>query len=346
MKALAVRRDGASAEALAGRVLCYDVRDAAGKVVGDKGAVLDHAAAVAVLGAPWDELHVVEAEPGDLHEEEAGARLAAAVVGEGVDVKGYVGGQWTLTASRRGLLRVRDRALCDVNAQEGISVFTLFDYQPVDAGETVAKAKVTPLVIPGETLQAVERIARNTDGVMTVSPFRPTVVGAVAPGRLDPRQRERFEAALKLKIDWFGGRLLGLRFGGDAARAVADALTALRGDGAELLIVAGASALDPLDPVFGGLTLLGARMERHGAPAHPGSLLWLAWWDDRAVLGMPTCGMFSQATTFDLVLPRILAGERVRNRDIAALGHGGLLSREMAYRFPPYRAGVQRGELE
>ena len=113
-----------------------------------------------------------------------------------------------------------------------------------------------------------------------------------------------------------------------------------------MLIVAGASALDPLDPVFGGLTLLGTRMERHGAPAHPGSLLWLARWDDVPVLGMPTCGMFSQATTFDLVLPRLLAGERGGNREIAALGHGGLLSREMAYRFPPYRADAARGELE
>jgi hypothetical protein len=56
--------------------------------------------------------------------------------------------------------------------------------------------------------------------------------------------------------------------------------------------------------------------------------------------------MFSQATTFDLVLPRLLTGEEIANHDIAALGHGGLLSREMAYRFPPYRAGAARGELE
>ena len=346
MKALALRREDASIETLVGRVLCYDVRDGAGKVLGDKGAVLDRSGAEAVLSAPWSELHVIEAEPGDLHEEEAGSRLATAVVGDGVELRGYTGGQWTLAAARRGLLRVHDEALAEVNAHEGISVFTLFDRQPVDASETVAKAKVTPLVIPGETLTAVEQTARAAGGVVVVEAFRPVVVGAVAPERLEPKQRQRFETALKQKIDWFGGRLLPLRFGGDTARAVADQLAALRGEGAELLIVAGASALDPLDPVFGGLTLLGARMERHGAPAHPGSLLWLARWDGRAVLGMPTCGMFSQATTFDLVLPRLLTGETMGNRELAALGHGGLLSREMAYRFPPYRAGIARGELE
>jgi len=158
--------------------------------------------------------------------------------------------------------------------------------------------------------------------------------------------RARFEAALKQKVEWFGGRLLPIQYAGGSPRVVADTLTALRRDGAEVLIVAGASALDPLDPVFGGLTLLGARMERHGAPAHPGSLLWLALWDGKPVLGMPTCGMFSQATTFDLALPQILAGERVDNHSLAEMGHGGLLSRDMAYRFPPYRSNAARGGLE
>jgi len=179
-----------------------------------------------------------------------------------------------------------------------------------------------------------------------VAGFRPTTIGAVANERLEAKQRARFESALRQKIDWFGSRLLPVGFAGATDRAVADALRDLRREGAEVLIVAGASALDPLDPVFSALTLVGATMERHGAPAHPGSLLWLARWDGAPVLGMPTCGMFSQATTFDLVLPRLLAGEPIGNRELAGLGHGGLLSREMAYRFPPYRANAARGELE
>jgi hypothetical protein len=346
MKAIAQRRDGASVETLVGRVLCHDVRGADGKIAVEKGARLTPVTAEVLLRTPWGEIHLLVVEPGDLHEEEAGKRLAGALVGDGVEVKAYTGGQWTLTATRRGLLDVRREALTDANAQEGISIFSLFAGQPVEPGETVAKCKVTPLVIAADTLRAVEKIARDARGLVAVSGFKPTTIGAVAQERLDAKQRARFEAALTQKIEWFGGRLLPIRYSGGAARVVADELTALRAEGAELLIVAGASALDPLDPVFGGLTLLGARMERHGAPAHPGSLLWLATWDGRAVLGMPTCGMFSQATTFDLVLPQILAGQRVDNRALAELGHGGLLSRDMAYRFPPYRTNAARGELE
>src|SRR5437899_448052 len=236
--------------------------------------------------------------------------------------------------------------LAEINAHEGIAVFTLFHGQPVEPGETVAKAKVTPLVIAEQTMATVEKAARAVGGVLAVRAFRTLTIGAVAREKLEPKQRARFEAALGQKIDWFGSRLLPVRYAGATSRSVAEELEALRRGGAEVLIVAGASALDPLDPVFGGLELLGARMERHGAPAHPGSLLWVARWDGLSVLGMPTCGMFSQATTFDLVFPRILTGERVGNREVADLGHGGLLSRDSASRFPPYKASAARGELE
>jgi hypothetical protein len=346
MKAIAQRREGTTVEALVSTVLCHDVRDAAGKIVGHKGARLDALAAAAVLGAPWEEIHLLAVEPGDLHEEDAGARLAGAVVGEGVEVKGYSGGQWALAATRRGLLAVNVSALAEVNAHGAISVFTLFDGQPVEPGEVVARAKVTPLVVAEATIQAVETTARRARGVVGVTAFRPLTVGVVARENLDDKQRTRFETALRQKIDWVGGTLLPLRYASGAPQAVAGELTTLERSGAQLLVVAGASALDPLDPVFGGLEVLGARMERHGAPAHPGSLLWLARWGGRPVLGMPTCGMFSQATTFDLVLPRIFAGEDVGNTEIAALGHGGLLSRDTAYRFPQYRANAARGELE
>jgi hypothetical protein len=345
MKAHAVHK-GAPTAALAGRVLCHDVRDAAGKIVGSKGAIVDAGTAAMLLDLPWQEVHVLEMEPGDIHEEEAGKRLAAAVVGYGVEVKGYTGGQWSLTTTRRGLLRIDTERLGRANAFPGIAIFTLYDRLPVEAGEVVAKAKVTPLVIAETTIDGIERLAREAGGLLQVRAFGPVVVGAVTQERLDPKQRARFESSLGDKIAWFGARLLPVRYAGSDAAGVADELRGLAAAGAQMIVAAGASALDPLDPVFEALSIVGARMERHGAPAHPGSLLWVARWEQRTVLGMPTCGMFSQATTFDLVLPRLLAGERIGNAEVAELGHGGLLSRDMAYRFPPYRANAARGELE
>src|SRR5439155_6948426 len=139
-----------------------------------------------------------------------------------------------------------------VNVHEGVAVFTAVDRRPVDRGEPVAKATVTPLATGAETVLAVEQAARG--GVVTVAAFRPVALATVARESLEPKQRARFESALRTKIDWFGGRLLPVRFAGASPRAVADEMSALRAEGADVLIVAGASALDPLDPVFGGLT--------------------------------------------------------------------------------------------
>src|SRR5438105_15549652 len=200
MKAIAQRREAATPEGLVGKVLCHDVRDAAGKIAVEKGARLTAATSKVLMETPWEEIHLLAVDPTDLHEEEAGKRLAAAVVGDGVEVKGYTGGQWTLVATRRGLLRVRRQALADANALEGISIFTLFDGQPVEPGETVAKCKVTPLVIAETTIRAIEKTARDAGGLVMVHAFRPATIGAVAQERLEPNQRARLEAALQQKV--------------------------------------------------------------------------------------------------------------------------------------------------
>jgi hypothetical protein len=339
-----VKKDAAAAAELVGRIACHDVRDAAGKVAIEKGQTLDAAAADRLLTLAWEEVHLLELEPGDLHEEPAGARLASAAAGPGVEVKGYTGGQWTLAATRRGLVSVRQEPLDAVNRVEGMSVFTLYDLQPVETGETVAKAKITPLAMPESLVKQAEERAWAAGGLLTVAAFAPRVLGAVTRENLEPRQRQRFESSLTEKVDWFGSRLLPVRYAAADAASVAAEIEGLLRDGAEIVIAAGAGSLDPLDPVFEGLRRLGGRIERHGAPAHPGSLLWIAELRGHPVLGMPACGMFSQATTFDLVLPRILTGEHVGNAEMAALGHGGLLSRDSAYRFPPYRKTAARGE--
>jgi molybdopterin biosynthesis enzyme len=119
--------------------------------------------------------------------------------------------------------------------------------------------------------------------------------------------------------------------------------------GAQLVTLAGSKPMDPLDPALQALALAGASLAKHGVPAHPGTLLWLAWLPARSgvvpIIGMPSCGLFSKATMFDLILPRLLAGERLGKRELAAYGDGGLLSKDALWRFPPYRPQALRGEL-
>jgi hypothetical protein len=330
---------------LAGMVLCHDVQLDGGRL--RKGHVLGEGDVPTLPTAAAPELHVIELEAGDLHEDDAGRRVAAASAGEGVEVRAPSGGHWPLVATRRGVVAVSVDALRRANAIDGVCVYTLFDGQIVDAGEHLGRAKVTPLVIAGRVVDEAERIAREAAGLLRVRPFLARRVGAVVQETLGQGASARFRTALGEKVAWFGSTLLEPAFVAPDEDALVSAIADVVAKGAEVLVVAGAKAMDPLDPSWLALRRLGVTIERFGVPAHPGSLFWIAWHHGLPILGMPTCGLFSQATVFDLVLPRVLAGERVGRAELAELGHGGFLTRELAFRFPPYRgSGRARGAVE
>jgi molybdenum cofactor cytidylyltransferase len=337
---------GASSELAPGAILAHDVRDAQGRVAVAKGTQLDADAVARLRALSWHELHLLVPGPGDVHEGEAGQRLAQAAAGAGVVVGALSGGAWPMQAAHRGILAVHRPALEAVNLIDGLSVYTLFDGQVVAGGETVARAKIVPFVIAQATLAQGETAARAEGGVVRVRPFHPMVVGAVVQESLGARAMTRFEAALGEKVRWFGSTLLAPAFVAPERDEIASGIARQVADGAEIVALAGSRPMDPLDPVFDALAVAGAVMVRQGVPAHPGSLVWLARLGRVPIIGMPACGLFSQATVFDLILPRLLTGERVTGRDLASLGHGGFLTRDMAFRFPPYREARERGAVE
>jgi hypothetical protein len=301
-----------------------------------KGRVLREQDWPVVMSARVQELHILRLEPGDIHEDEAARRLASVVAGPGIDLHGPVESQMRLVAALNGIFEVDVSRLLALNSIADISVFTLFDGQLVAQGKTVAGVKVTPFVVAEERLAEAERVA-GAGPILRVLAFRPMRVGVLVRERLDVPAREKFQASIETKVAWFGSRVVGIHYAADSVDAVAAALTELVPN-ADLILTAGANATDPLDPTLQALGRLGARMEKQGAPAHPGSAVWLAYLQDRPVFGVAACGMFSRATVLDLILPRLFTGARVRAADFNGLGHGGLLSREMSFRFPSYGA--------
>jgi molybdopterin biosynthesis enzyme len=173
--------------------------------------------------------------------------------------------------------------------------------------------------------------------VIRVLAFRPMRVAVLVRERLEPAQREKFQASIEMKVAWFGSTISEIQYVPDSVGAVEAAVSGLLRD-ADLLLTAGANATDPLDPTLVALEHLGARMEKQGAPAHPGSAVWLAYLTDKPIFGVAACGMFSRATVLDLILPRLFTGARVTAADFNGLGHGGLLSKDMGFRFPAYGA--------
>lgn len=296
----------------------------------------------AAAGALDEPVRLAWPEPGDLHEDEAAAELAGAVAGAGVELRPPRQSRLDLVARWDGVLHVRPAGLTRVNAIDPLEVFTLFHGQAVTAGRVVGSVKVAPHLVPGARVREGVRLARDEGPLVEVRPYLALEVAAIAEEAMTPDALARFEAGARMKVEALGSRFGGTIVVGDrdpegAERGCRNALVELvRRRGLPVLLVGGVSAGDPLSPFFAALASLGGEVLRRGVPAHPGSMIWLARLDQAMLLGLPSCGMFSLATAADLVLPRLLTGEALAAADLAELGHGGVLTGEMRFRFPAY----------
>lgn len=281
-------------------------------------------------------IHSVLLEEGDIAESIAVPRIAEAVRGEHTTLQPMVQGRMNIRSSVRGLLRIDTEALLQLNRDPEIGVFTHYDSVAVNADTMIAGVKIAPVAMDGARLDAA--LADVPGPIVEVLPFQPLKVVCIVTEALQGRVRDRFEQTLQEKMDWYGADLQRIVWLDEDAEVIADAIHNQVSD-ADLLFTAGSHMMDPLDPILVALEKSGAELVRLGAPAHPGSMVWVAWHEasQTPIVSLASCSMFSRSTVADLMMPHIFAGERITNETFALLGHGGLLDRGMDWRFPPYR---------
>jgi hypothetical protein len=323
---------------LAGSVLARDLTIGGARWAKGRRLSADDLLAVAAA-EPDRPVSVLVPDAGELHEDEAALRLAAAVAGSGLVVRGPSQSRVDLIAERAGVANVRIGDLERLNRIDPLEVFTVFDGQVVEAGDLVASVKVAPHLVEAAI---VDEGARQADfggrPIVWVAPFVPSRVGVIVKESVRATARERFETSVRAKVEGLGSTITSIVYVEDDPDAVEGAMAGfVRGpEAADLILTAGAASTDPMDACFVAIAALGGRVVRHGVPAHPGSMLWLARIGRTAILGLPTCGAYSKATAADLLLPRLLSGEPASERTIAKLGHGGILTRSQRFRFPAY----------
>ncbi len=300
MIAIAARRDATESD-LVGRILCHEIRGHF-----HKGHAFRAEDLPKLFDAAWDELHLLELAPGDVGQREAGQRLANALATDGLQ-SAPSGHRHVLKATHDGLLEIEIAALHRLNSIAGVAVFTIHDGDVVSAGQVVLEAQITPLAIDGRSIEEGESIA---SGIIRLLPFPPRDVVVW-------RCEERVVPPLREKLRRFGCTIVEVRDMPFDPTATATVAT--------LFIVTGSNALDPLDPTFATLERIGAKMQRIGVPVHPGTLCWIATCGAVTIVGLPACGHGTQITAFDLILPKLLARGSVRDDELSALGHGGIL---------------------
>jgi len=286
-------------------------------------------------------------EPGDIHEDDAALRLATAVAGPGLEVRGPRESRFDLHAVSPGALRVRAVRLEQLNRIDGLSVFTLFNGQLVAAGTLVASIKTGPHLVPEAAVLRGEALAAVGGPIVDVRPYAARRIAAITTDFLAPAGRVRFEAALTARVEGLGSSLIALEsVADDPATAERAFRRFLRGaDRADVILTAGAASTDPTDAILVAFAAVGGKVISHGMPAHPGSMLWLGRAGRTSVLGLPSCGAYSTANAADLILPWLLAGEPPNRRTVARLGHGGILAKQMRFRLPPYARSLDGPEV-
>ncbi len=327
---------------LVGAVLARDLR-----VAGERwskgrrlsAADLDAWATADAVSSGDASVTVLVMEPGDLHEDEAALRLAAAVAGPGLERRGPNESRVDLVAAADGVLHVRVRELELIDRIDPLEVFTAFDGSVVRAGQLVASVKVAPHVVPEEVVEAGLRITGwGQRPLVRVAPFVARRVAVLVKESIGAANRARFERSVRDKVEPLGSTVTAISYVPDDLDDVETALRGLTGGPAavDIVLTAGGRSTDPGDPFFVALERVGGRLIRRGVPAHPGSMLWLGRAGRTTVLGLPTCGAYSKATAADLLLPRLLTGEPPSVETVARLGHGGILTRSQRFRFPAY----------
>jgi len=272
-------------------------------------------------------LYILDLEEDEIHENDAAALLAHALAGEGISWDNNPReGKIKLWAARDGLLQVDASALAAFNMVDEVMCATRHNHTLVQQGELVAATRAIPLVMKRAAIEEVAALARRHGAVLAVRPLRRAWAGLVITGSevYHGLIQDRFAPILTEKLASLGSEIAALDLAPDDAATISRIIKSHLGRGCDLMLITGGMSVDPDDVTRQAIVRAGATEIHYGAAVLPGAMGLVAYLGDVPLLGIPACALHHRITVLDLVLPRLLAGERLGKKELAALGHGGL----------------------
>ena len=290
-------------------------------------------------------LYLIDLEQDEIHENQAASILAKGLAGDGVMWEDNPReGKINLLAGRDGLLTVNTASLAAFNMVDEVMCATLHNHTLVKEGELIAATRAIPLVMQRAPIDRAAAIARQNGAVVSVKQLRCARVGLMITGNevYHGLIEDRFAPVLTDKAEGLGSEVVELEFAPDDAEVISQTICSLLERGCDLLLLSGGMSVDPDDVTRHGIRLAGASELTYGAASLPGAMFLVAYLGDVPLLGVPACGLYHRITVLDLVLPRILVGERIGKKELAFLGHGGLCRDcpECSYPHCPFGKGM------
>jgi molybdenum cofactor cytidylyltransferase len=308
-----------------GGVAVHAIRQ--GDFILKKGTLVTEQDADDMIRAGIKEIVIARLEKGDISEDEAATRVASAVAGEGVDVERAFTGRANLFASRAGVLIIDTEAVKHLNrVDEAITFATLPAFKAVAEGEMIGTVKLIPFGIDAALCE--KAVVAAAKAKLHVEPYKIKRVGIVStllPG-LSPKVIDKTIAVTRERLARASARIVAERRVAHADAPLARAIVEVLAEGAELVLIFGASAIaDRRDIIPTAIESVGGVIEHFGMPVDPGNLLLLGNAHGVPVIGAPGCARSPKENGFDWVLMRQLAGLKVTRENIADMAVGGLL---------------------
>ncbi|MBW2028664.1 MAG: molybdopterin-binding protein [Deltaproteobacteria bacterium] len=288
-----------------------------------------------------ENIFVLMLGPDDVHENEAAGQLAKALAGEGVLFDEQPSeGKISLRSAYRGLLKVDVDSLTELNMVPDITCASRHNNTLVEKGDIIASTRAIPLVIDADTLEQGLSIPRKSGGIFSIKRLSSPDTGLIITGNevYHGRIEDKFGPVIRKKLEALGCHLKETLFAPDDREFITEAIKGLLEKGLGLILVAGGMSVDPDDVSRMAIAQAGASDLVYGTPVLPGAMFLYGHFDGVPVLGLPACVLYYKATVFDILLPRVLAGERIIRKDLAAMAHGGLCldCRECRYPVCPF----------
>ena len=316
----------------AGKILGHNITGPDGRRIFRKGKPLTQEDVRRLHELGRKTVYVAELEADDVDEDTAAERIARRLFHEHFRLSGPATGRANLYTTIQGIVRVDVDRLHAINRCDGVTLATLRNNSVVSEGKVAATLKVLPYAVPESTVGTAEDLAIKGGPLLRLDPLHARRVSLILSGSFHARERivRSFKNALAERLEALGASIASVDFvpldeEEDEARLAARLRERVR-EGAHLVILAGETAImDRNDIAPRAIEQAGGRVICYGAPVDPGNLLMLAEFQKVPVLGAPGCARSPKDNIIDLVLPRLLVGDRLDRDDIIAFSHGGLL---------------------
>lgn len=268
---------------------------------------------------------VVRGEERGVHEDDAALRMARAAMGENLSYKGPDKGSINLIAEKSGLLKVKVDVLKQVNLIDDFVFVARVNNTGVKKGAVVGAAKIVPLTVDEGRMMKVEEILEKNKPILEVIPPKIKKIGVIVTGTevYEGRIKDAFVPVLREKLRDYGLDVHKSIILPDDEKKIKEKILEFKEKGHELILVAGGMAVDSGDLTPAAIEKTGADVVSRGVPIFPGAMIMLAYLEGVPVLGLPACVLPDKRTSFDRILPRVLAKEKITREEIAELGHGG-----------------------